>query len=98
MTKQFTKSIQKALKNQNLAGILDRWNYPATRTKAYEGIDFEALRTLIAERKSYAADHINELAAQFKKVAEARGAKVIRTNSTQVVKDYITSLCKEKGV
>ena len=98
MTKQFTKSIQKALKNQNLAGILDRWNYPATRTKAYEGIDFEALRTLIAERKSYAADHINELAEQFKKAAEARGAKVIRTSSPQVVKDYITSLCKEKGV
>jgi len=98
MTKQFTKSIQKALKNQNLAGILDRWNYPAARAKAYEGIDFEALRTQIAERKGYAADHIDELAEQFKKAAETRGAKVIRTNSPQVVKDYITRLCKEKSI
>ena len=98
MTKQFTKSIKKALKNQNLAGILDRWNYPVTRAKAYEGIDFEALRSVIAERKGYAANHLNELAEQFKKAAEARGAKVIRTNSPRVVKDYITGLCKEKTV
>jgi len=98
MTKQFTKSIHKALKNQNLAGILDRWNYPTARAKAYEGIDFEALRTQIAERKGYAADHLDDLAERFKKAAESRGAKVFRTSSPQAVKDYITNLCKEKGV
>jgi len=98
MTKKFTQSISKALENQNLAGILDRWNYPATRAKAYEGIDFEALRTQIAERKGYAADHLDELAEKFKKAAEARGAKVFRANSQQAAKDYITNLCKEKGV
>jgi L-lactate utilization protein LutB len=75
MKKPFAKSINVALKNQNLAGILDRWNYPTARAKAYEGIDFDALRTLIAERKSYAADHLDELAEQFKKAAEARGPR-----------------------
>ncbi|HUK99771.1 MAG TPA: LUD domain-containing protein [Nitrospirota bacterium] len=98
MKKGFTKSIHTALKNQNLAGILDRWNYPDARAKAYEGIDFEALRTHIADIKGSAADRLNELAEQFKKAAESRGAKVFRANSPQAVKDYITNLCKEKGV
>ena len=98
MKKELAQSIQKALKRQNLAGILDRWNYPATRAKAYEGIDFEALRNQIAEIKGSAADHLEELAETFKKAAEARGSKVFRANSPQAVKDYIANLCKEKGV
>jgi iron-sulfur cluster protein len=98
MKKELAQSIHKALERQNLAGILDRWNYPATRAKAYEGIDFEALRNQIAEIKGSAADHLDELAEKFKKSAEARGIKVFRANSPEAVKDYITNLCKEKGV
>ena len=98
MKKAFSQSISKALKNENLAGILDRWNYPATRAKAYEGIDFEELRTRIAEIKGSAAGHLDELAEKFKRAAEARGAKVFRANSPEAVKDYIANLCKEKGV
>ncbi len=98
MKKDFKQSITKALKNQNLAGILDRWNYPATRAAAYAGIDFEALRNQIAEIKGSAAGRLEELAEQFKKSAEAKGAKVFRANSPQAAKDYITKLCKEKGV
>ena len=98
MKKVFAQSITKALDNQNLGGILDRWNYPATRAKAYEGIDFQALRTQIAEIKGSAAGRLDALAEQFKKAAEARGAKVFRANSPQAVKDYILNLCQEKGV
>ncbi len=98
MKKAFTESIDRALKNQNLGGILDRWNYPAARAKALEGLDFEALRTQIAEIKDSAAGHLDELAEKFKKSAEARGAKVFIANSHQAVKDYILTLCKEKGV
>jgi len=98
MKQELTESIHKALKNQNLAGILDRWNYPATRAKAYEGVDFEVLRSKIAEIKGGASEHLEELAAQFAKAAEARGAKVFRANSPEAVKDYITNLCKERGV
>ena len=43
MKHDMSESIHKALENQNLAGILDRWNYPATRAKAFEGVDFEEL-------------------------------------------------------
>ncbi len=98
MNKEFSESIQKALQNRNLAGILDRWNYPATRAAAYEGVDFEALRNRIAKIKSDAAGRLDELAETFKKAAEARGTKVFRANSPQAAKDYITNLCKEKGV
>jgi iron-sulfur cluster protein len=98
MKQEFTTSIHTALKNQNLAGILDRWNYPATRAKAYEGEDFAALSTRIAGIKGSAAEHLNELADQFTKAATARGTKVFRANSPQAVKDYVTNLCIEKGV
>jgi iron-sulfur cluster protein len=98
MNKEFSEAIQKALQNHNLAGILDRWNYPATRAAAYTGVDFEALRDRIATIKGDAAGRLDELAGTFKKAAEARGAKVFRANSPQAAKDYITDLCKKKGV
>jgi len=53
--------------------------YRAGRAKAYEGIDFEALREEIATVKSSAASHFDELAEQFTRAAEARGTKVFRT-------------------
>jgi iron-sulfur cluster protein len=98
MKKDMAKSIHKALERQNLAGILDRWNYPATRAKAYEGIDFEALRDKIAEVKGSAADNLDALAEKFKKSAEANGIKVFRANSPEAAKKYIADLCKEKNV
>ncbi len=98
MNKEFSESIQKALQNHNLAGILDRWNYPATRAAAYTGVDFEALRDRIADIKGNAAGRLEELAEKFKKAAEARGAKVFRANGPQAAKDYITNICKEGRV
>ena len=98
MKEGMSASINKALENQNLAGILDRWNYPATRAKAFEGVDFEALRTTIAEIKGEAAGHLRELALTFKKNAEANGIKVFIANSPEAAREYIANLCKEKGV
>jgi len=98
MKKNLNSAITCALKKQNLAGILDRWNYPATRAKAYEGIDVEALRNQIAAIKGAAAGRLDELADTFAKAATARGAKVFRTTSPEAVKEYIVNLCREKGV
>jgi iron-sulfur cluster protein len=97
---EFKKSVDKALQNSNLGGALGRFSeaYAVARKKAYEGIDFEQLRGRIAAIKGYAAEHLDELADQFTKAATARGAKVIRANSPQQVKDYISNLCREKGV
>jgi iron-sulfur cluster protein len=100
MNKEFRESISKALHNANLTGALGRFSetYRTSRLKAYEGIDFEVLRTRIAELKSYAASHLNVLSELFAKNAEAKGAKVFRTNSPEKVKEYILQVARENDV
>jgi iron-sulfur cluster protein len=100
MRQEFKDSIQKALNNPNLTGALGRFSeaYRISRAKAYEGIDFEAVRTRIAEIKSYAASHFDELADRFAQNAEARGAKVFRTDDPQKVREYVLNVAKENGV
>ena len=100
MKQEFKQSIQNALANPNLAGALGNFSvaYRAGRAKAYEGIDFESLRIQIADVKSSAASHFDELAEQFSRAAEARGTKVFRTNDPKAVKEYILRVAKERGV
>ena len=61
MTRQFKQDVNTALENANLAGALGRFSeaYVTSRAKAYEGIDFEALRTEIARVKGDAAGRLN---------------------------------------
>ncbi len=100
MRKEFRESITTALHNPNLTGALGRFSeaYRISREKAYEGIDFEAVRTQIADRKGYAAAHLDELADRFTANIEARGAKVFRTDNPAKVRDYILDLAKKNGV
>ena len=96
----FQESIHSAVNNSNLTGALGRFSeaYRVSRAKAYEGIDFEAVRTRIAEVKGYAAGHLEELAETFARNAAARGAKVFRTSDPQAVNRYILDLARQKGV
>lgn len=100
MRKEFKDDINRALKNANLTGALGRFSeaYRLSRAKAYEGIDFEELRTRIADVKSYAASHFDLLADRFTKEAEARGTKVFRANSPEKVREYILTVARERGV
>ncbi len=100
MKKEFRESINTALQNANLTGALGRFSeaYRTSRARAYEGIDFEALRTRIAELKSYAASHLDMLAETFSQNAEARGAKVFRTTNPEKIKEYIVNVAGENGV
>ncbi len=100
MSKTFKASIQKALNNANLTGALGKFSeaYKVNRAKAYEGIDFEALRTVIADRKSYAAAHLDSLATLFAQKAEARGAKVFRTGDPALARAYILQVARDRGV
>jgi len=100
MRKEFRESINTALHNPNLTGALGRFSeaYRISREKAYEGIDFEAVRTQIAERKGYAASHLDELAERFTQQAQARGAKVFRTDDPAKVREYILELAQQNGV
>jgi len=100
VTTQFRQGIAQALENPNLAGALGRFSeaYVVSRAKAYEGIDFEALRDQIVAAKGYGSTHLEELAEQFTERATAAGAQVFRTSDPREVRDYIGRLCREKGV
>ena len=100
MKSTFRESINLALNNPNLTGALGRFSeaYRTGRAKAYEGIDFEALRERVVAVKSNAARQLDALAAAFQENAEARGAKVFRTDDPEQVKAYILALARDRGV
>ena len=99
-SKNLKTDIQKALANQNLQGALSRFadSYVPARAKAYEGRDFEELRSKIAERKRASAVRMLELAEEFKKNAEARGAKVFIAKTAEEAKKYILDVAKKNNV
>ena len=100
MSTQFRDSIETALHNPNLTGALGRFSeaYRISRAKAYEGIDFEAVRDAIADIKCNASSRFEELAERFKANAEANGAKVFRTADPAQVRQYILDLARDHGV
>ncbi|MDD2856593.1 MAG: LUD domain-containing protein, partial [Desulfuromonadaceae bacterium] len=100
MATEFKESIHKAVNNANLTGALGKFSeaYKVNRAKAYEGIDFEELRCRIAELKADAASRFNELSEKFTIEAEARGAKVFRTDDPAKVREYILNVAEENGV
>jgi L-lactate dehydrogenase complex protein LldF len=100
MRKEFKQSINAALHNPTLTGALGRFSeaYRISRAKAYEGIDFEAVRTQIADLKSAAAAHLDELAEIFTRNAQAHGIKIFRTSDPAAVRQYILDLAQANGV
>jgi iron-sulfur cluster protein len=100
MGTEFRESIHKAVNNANLTGALGKFSeaYKVNRAKAYEGIDFEELRGRIADLKSYAASHLDQLSDLFEKNATARGATVFRTDDPAKVREYILKIAQDNGV
>jgi L-lactate dehydrogenase complex protein LldF len=100
MKKDFKAAIDSAVNNATLTGALGKFSeaYKVNRAKAYDGIDFEALRGSIADIKSQAAGKLDELAETFRRNAEAVGAKVFRTSDPDEVKRYILEVAQRNGV
>ena len=100
MKSDFKQSIDKAINDANLTGALGKFSeaYKVNRARAYEGIDFELLRTVIAERKSYAASNLDLMAAEFTRNAEAAGARVFQTDDPEKVKEYILKVARDNNV
>ncbi|MBS3975699.1 MAG: LUD domain-containing protein [Syntrophomonadaceae bacterium] len=96
----FKEEIQKALDNRNLANALGNFAdaYSLTRAKAFENINFEALREEIASAKAGAAKRMEELAQEFAREAGKRGAIVQIAKSGEEVKKYIAGLALARGV
>jgi iron-sulfur cluster protein len=98
-TNEFRERIAAAVENGQLSGALGRFAeaYTASRARAYEGIDFEALRDRIVEVKGGAAARLDELAREFETQATRAGAKVFRTSDPAEVREYVLALCRERG-
>ena len=96
----FKQRIASALENAELAGSLGKFSeaYAASRARAYQGIDVEALRDRVAEVKGRGAAHLEELARQFEEQATRAGARVFRASSPEEVRQYVLRLCRERGV
>jgi L-lactate dehydrogenase complex protein LldF len=94
------RRLADALADGRLATSLGRFNeaYVQSRARAYEGIQFEALRDRLVALKGRAASRLDELAARFEEQATQAGAKVFRTSDPEAVKDYIVRLCRDRGV
>jgi iron-sulfur cluster protein len=92
------RAIETALANPTLSGSLTRFSeaYRTSRARAYEGIDAGELRARIAERKGYAASHLEELAELFTRRAEAAGAKVFLARSPEAAREYVLSAARGK--
>ena len=98
--KNIKNNIETALANPNLQGALGRFAdaYVGARANAYKGRDFDALRETIAQRKSAAANRMEELALEFKRNAEARGSKVFIAKTAEEAKKYILDVALANNV
>jgi len=86
------KEIHFALENATLGRTLGNFckTYPARREKSYEGVDFQNTREKIAEVKTYAAEHIDEMIAEFSNFSDDFGLKLRadENNETLIKFDY----------
>ena len=82
--------LRKALKNFAAA-------YPVARAKAFEGLDFEALRQRIAARKAENLHVLPDLVKRFRTSAEALGAVVHLCRTPEDAKRTIFEIMQAKG-
>src|SRR5512138_2376446 len=82
--------LRRALKNFAAA-------YPVARLKAFEGIDFEALRGRIADWKREGLARLPELIEKFTVSAESAGAHVHFCKTPEEANRVIHGIISDKG-
>ena len=97
--KTYKKSIEEAIANPKLSEALHLFgdNYLKAREKAYEGLDFEAMRQELGSIKDTVRINRKELLEEFVKNAEAAGSKVFIAKNTKEANEYVINLAKEKN-
>jgi len=95
----FKGRIKEALDNPNLRKALVTFGdvFPVSRANVYEGIDFEELRTKVAEVKSRGASKVEALADQFEANLVKRGTKVYRASNGEDVFKIIKDIAKARN-
>ena len=82
--------LRRALKNFATA-------YPVARAKAFEGIDFEELRSRISTNKLAGLKELPQLVERFKTAAEANGARVHICTTPADANRTILDIIRAKG-
>ncbi len=98
--KTYRRDLKRALQNQFLGGTLDTFStaYKASRAKAFEGMDLDALIAEIAEGKDGSIPHLEELFAVFRAHAEAAGVKVHVAPTACEANRIIAEIARANGV
>ena len=96
---EYRKSVETAIANPKLSKALHLFGdaYLIARENAFRGLDFEAMRSELAEIKDEVRVRRRELMAEFIKNAEAAGSKVFLARDVKEANDYVIALAKEKG-
>ena len=97
--KTYKQKVEGAIANPKLGKALHLFGdaYLIARENAFRGLDFEAMRTDLAEIKDDVRIHRNELLAEFIQNAEAAGSTVFVAKDTKEANDYVINLAKKKG-
>ncbi len=82
--------LRRALKNFAAA-------YPVARAKAFDGVDFETLRSRISEAKQSGLKELPDLVSRFKSRAEQTGAKVYVCSTPEEANRTILNIIQSKG-
>jgi iron-sulfur cluster protein len=98
--KSYKKQLREALKDKFLRTALDNFNtaYRENRPIVYENIDFKGIRDSIGTAKDEALSHLTRLFEEFKKHAEAAGAKVHTAEDGRQANELIERIAKESRV
>lgn len=88
--------VNKALSDPVLRGALGKFGdeFPISRARVYEGIDFEELRTAIANAKKEVIEDFEALADQFEANLKKRGAIVHRAKDGNDVYRILKDIAK----
>lgn len=98
-TADFKKRVENALGKPKLSEALHLFGdaYLIARENAFRGLDFDQMRTELAEIKDDVRVRRKELLAQFITNAEAAGSKVFVAKNTREANDYVVNLAREKN-
>ena len=97
---EYHKMIAEALDDEFLRRTLDKFavEYRASRDKVFAEVDGADLIRRIADRKDWAARHLEELYEQFKTEAERRGVVVHRAATAVEAREIVAQIAAENNV
>ena len=97
---EYHKMIAEALDDEFLRRTLDKFavEYRASRDKVFTEVDGADLIRRIADRKDWAAQHLEELYEQFKTEAERRGVVVHRAATAVEAREIVAQIAAENNV